>query len=110
MLRIILKFLKIHKDSLVSFTQKNYIQNFDISEKNIINVKAAKVIIYGSELSLSLSLSLSLQQEGGGSWTMLYAHQVQICSFSTKDMFFTSDRNTILSLYSQCHDCQLVGG
>jgi hypothetical protein len=60
-----------------------FLQNLDISEKNIINVKAAKVI-YGSELSLSLSLSLSLflQQEGGGSWTMmLCAHQVQICSF-----------------------------
>jgi hypothetical protein len=27
--------------------------------------------------------------------------------FSTKDMF-TSDRKTLL-LYSQCHDCQLVG-
>ncbi len=38
---------------------------------------------------------------------MLCAHQVQICSFSTKDMF-TSDRKTLL-LYSQCHDCQLVG-
>jgi len=35
-----------------------FLQNLDISEKNIINVKAAKVI-YGSELSLSLSLSLS---------------------------------------------------
>jgi hypothetical protein len=81
-------------------------QNFDISQKNIINVKAAKVI-YGSELSLSLSLSLFIEQEGGGSWTMLCAHQVQICSFSTKDMF-TSDRKTLL-LYSQCHDCQLVG-
>jgi hypothetical protein len=60
-----------------------------------------------NSLSLSLSLSLFIEQEGGGSWTMLCAHQVQICSFSTKDMF-TSDRKTLL-LYSQCHDCQLVG-
>ncbi len=56
-------------------------QNFDISQKNIINVKAAKVI-YGSELSLSLSLSLSLYRARGRR-ELDYA----VCS-SSADLFF----------------------
>jgi hypothetical protein len=59
-----------------------FLQNLDISEKNIINVKAAKVI-YGSELSLSLSLSLSLFTARGRRELDYDA----VCS-SSADLFF----------------------